>query len=327
MVEASASAVTDAHASAASNGASLETLVGDVEEALEQLGGRRARFAGVVLDPPRRGCTTRVRSRIAALRPRRIAYVSCDPETLARDLDHFKRLGYGTLRVVPIDMIPLTDEVEVVALLERAPPPHPPVAHEDDALLVVDRWADEPTVATVERVRGRAAWSRAEVVWAPGGVASGVCAFARDADERRRWTAASERASATVVAMVRGITHERGTLRREAGPAARYQRLRVIAGHSLVEVALEGATSARARRELAAIDHPVLGDERLGHAASNRHAAERYALGRAFVHVTALEIDDPRTRGRLRFETPLAADLALVIARMDARDRQSSAAG
>ncbi|WP_219827710.1 hypothetical protein [Salmonella enterica] len=61
-----------------------------------------------------------------------MAYVSCDPDTLARDLDHLSRLGFTVATLRPVDMIPLTDEVETIAVLRRigvAPVGSPPVSH------------------------------------------------------------------------------------------------------------------------------------------------------------------------------------------------------
>ncbi len=72
----------------------------------------------VVVDPPRAGLHPRVIERIAELTPARVVYVSCNPATLARDLAHFARHGYGTSRVRPFDMFPHTPHVECVARLE-----------------------------------------------------------------------------------------------------------------------------------------------------------------------------------------------------------------
>ena len=71
----------------------------------------------VVVDPPRRGLSPALRAGIARLQPRAIAYVSCDPETFARDIAHLARLGFGAPEVTPVDMLPLTAHVEVVAFL------------------------------------------------------------------------------------------------------------------------------------------------------------------------------------------------------------------
>lgn len=72
----------------------------------------------VVLDPPRTGAGKEVVARIAALSPRRIAYVACDPAALARDLKTFAGLGYelGSLRA--FDLFGMTHHIECVAVLE-----------------------------------------------------------------------------------------------------------------------------------------------------------------------------------------------------------------
>jgi 23S rRNA (uracil1939-C5)-methyltransferase len=74
----------------------------------------------VVLDPPRAGLHPRVIERVAELGPSRVVYVSCNPGTLARDLAHFGRHGYGTTRVRPFDMFPHTPHIECVARLDPA---------------------------------------------------------------------------------------------------------------------------------------------------------------------------------------------------------------
>lgn len=73
----------------------------------------------VTLNPPRKGADEATRAAIAAAAPPRIVYVSCDPITLARDLDWFAARGWRTRRVDPFDMLPQTEHVECVALLER----------------------------------------------------------------------------------------------------------------------------------------------------------------------------------------------------------------
>jgi len=70
----------------------------------------------VIVDPPRAGLHPRVVERIAALRPERIVYVSCNPQTQARDIGLLKE-GYVTTGVQPIDLFPHTDHVETVASL------------------------------------------------------------------------------------------------------------------------------------------------------------------------------------------------------------------
>lgn len=72
----------------------------------------------VVLDPPRTGAGKDVVRRIAALSPRRIAYVACDPAALARDLKTFAGLGYGIASLRAFDLFGMTHHIECVAVLE-----------------------------------------------------------------------------------------------------------------------------------------------------------------------------------------------------------------
>jgi len=71
----------------------------------------------VVLDPPRSGAGGAVVKSIAALRPRAIAYVACDPAALARDIASFSLVGYGLDALRAFDMFPQTHHVECVAIL------------------------------------------------------------------------------------------------------------------------------------------------------------------------------------------------------------------
>jgi 23S rRNA (uracil1939-C5)-methyltransferase len=83
----------------------------------DTLGGRAD---VVVADPPRQGLERAVVDGIAALGPRRIVYVSCDPSTLARDCKAFSSHGYALRIVHPLDLFPQTYHMESVSLLERS---------------------------------------------------------------------------------------------------------------------------------------------------------------------------------------------------------------
>ena len=71
----------------------------------------------VVLDPPRTGAKRRVVEAIAALQPRAVAYVACDPAALARDVSYFAEAGYVMSDLRAFDLFPMTHHVECVALL------------------------------------------------------------------------------------------------------------------------------------------------------------------------------------------------------------------
>jgi len=71
----------------------------------------------VVLNPPRKGCSEAVLAEVRRLSPRLVAYVSCDPRSLARDLAVLREAGSTIISVVPYDMMPHTPHVETLVLL------------------------------------------------------------------------------------------------------------------------------------------------------------------------------------------------------------------
>lgn len=82
--------------------------------------GRDGRADAVVLDPPRRGAGREVVEAVAALRPRRIVLVGCDPAALARDLRTFIGRGCRIVAMSALDMFPHTHHFETIAVLEGA---------------------------------------------------------------------------------------------------------------------------------------------------------------------------------------------------------------
>jgi len=118
-IEEAPSAVRDARANQRRNGFhNLRFEEGRVDALLPQLCERLRGVEIVTLNPPRKGASPRTLAMIAALAPRRVVYVSCNAETLARDLDRLAELGYPTTRLRPFDMLPQTEHVEVVALAQ-----------------------------------------------------------------------------------------------------------------------------------------------------------------------------------------------------------------
>jgi tRNA/tmRNA/rRNA uracil-C5-methylase (TrmA/RlmC/RlmD family) len=94
----------------------VEAHAGRADAVLQKLGLGHVDL--VVLDPPRDGAGAAVMRQLEALTPRRIAYVSCDPAALARDLKALD--GYAATSVRAYDLFPMTWHVECVALLEPA---------------------------------------------------------------------------------------------------------------------------------------------------------------------------------------------------------------
>lgn len=116
-VEESGPAVRDARENAAGV-PNVEVVKGKVEEVLPGLPDEPD---AVLLDPPRAGCHRAVLDALAARRPARVVYVSCEPATLARDLRSLCDNGFNLQEVQPIDMFPQTYHIECVALLVPSP--------------------------------------------------------------------------------------------------------------------------------------------------------------------------------------------------------------
>jgi 23S rRNA (uracil1939-C5)-methyltransferase len=121
-VEAVQEAVRDARVNARANRVgNAQFIAGRAETILGDLMARGLKPDVVVLDPPRAGCDREVLVATAEMKPSRAVYVSCDPETLARDLGFLNELGYRTRSVQPLDMFPNTSHVEAVALITPDP--------------------------------------------------------------------------------------------------------------------------------------------------------------------------------------------------------------
>lgn len=116
-IEGSAAALADArhNASGLSN---VELIHGATEEVLP---GLSERVDALIVDPPRAGCRPEVLASLVSLRPRRLAYVSCDTATLARDLRYLVDAGLSLLSVQPVDLFPQTYHIENVAVLAWEP--------------------------------------------------------------------------------------------------------------------------------------------------------------------------------------------------------------
>lgn len=138
------SAIRDARTNARHNGVeNAEFVAGDATDfmcelakegvlgASEQEEGAQAGGLVVLMDPPRAGSTEEFLHAAAALAPKRIVYISCNPETQARDVEFLDSIGYAVVAVQPVDMFPHTDHIECIVALDPA-----------DALSP-DRWGKE----------------------------------------------------------------------------------------------------------------------------------------------------------------------------------------
>jgi 23S rRNA (uracil1939-C5)-methyltransferase len=119
-VEANPAAVDDARFNVESAGLdNVRVIAGDVADILVALDEP---VHATIVDPPRSGCGHEVVIRLAALGPKRLVYVACDPATLARDAKTFATAGYQLVEVQPLDLFPQTYHIESVGLFVRGAP-------------------------------------------------------------------------------------------------------------------------------------------------------------------------------------------------------------
>ena len=123
-VEIVAPAVADAVQNARRNGMDghARFVCADAASEIPRRIARGERFDAVILDPPRKGADEKLLRALLLAAPPRIAYVSCDPATLARDVRILCEGGYHFEWAQPVDMFPWTGHVETVVLLSHKKP-------------------------------------------------------------------------------------------------------------------------------------------------------------------------------------------------------------
>jgi 23S rRNA (uracil1939-C5)-methyltransferase len=340
-LEAFPAAAEDAVLAARENGFTRFRMVAaPSERAAQALCAELGRADRVVVNPPRKGCAPAVLRALSELRPDRAAYVSCDPTTLARDLALLARLGYRATRVVPVDMLPQTDHLEAVALLEpsgtrRRREARIRILYEDDAVLVADKPPHVPVQAgtgTGATLLDLLAEERGEVarsfrlVHRLDAETSGALLLAKDLESARRLGRifAEGGVAKRYLCLVRGIAREKGVVNRPLATGrerprearTKYRRLILLRGHSVLVVNPDTGRLHQIRRHLAQIGHPIIGDDRYGDAATNRHFAERHATARVLLHAAAISFLHPKTGERIAVAAPVPGDFALVLERL-----------
>ena len=119
-VELNRDAVKDAIVNAKRNGVkNAQFYQKDAGEFMVQLAESGDKVDVVFMDPPRSGSSEQFLASLVKLSPEKVVYVSCNPETMVRDLKYLTARGYLVKKAVGVDMFPNTVEIEAVALLER----------------------------------------------------------------------------------------------------------------------------------------------------------------------------------------------------------------
>ena len=120
-VELNKDAVKDAIANAKANGIkNIHFYNKDASDFIVDMAQQQAKCDVIFMDPPRSGSTEKFLDCVVMLAPKRVVYVSCDPETLARDLKYITKKGYRVKKIQPVEMFAWTKHVESCVLLCRA---------------------------------------------------------------------------------------------------------------------------------------------------------------------------------------------------------------
>lgn len=119
-VELNKTAVRDAKSNARRNKVeNAEFYAGDASRFITEMAEAGEKVDVIMMDPPRAGSTEEFLSAVCKMAPPKVVYVSCNPETLARDLKYLTKHGYIAKAIQPVDMFPYTEHVETVVLLSR----------------------------------------------------------------------------------------------------------------------------------------------------------------------------------------------------------------
>ncbi len=121
-VELNPDAVKDARINAKCNGVkNIQFYQNDAGKFLVEMASQKEKVDVVLMDPPRAGSDEAFLGSVVQIAPAKVIYISCNPETLVRDLSYLKKNGYQVKRAVPVDMFPFTDvrHVEMVCLIEK----------------------------------------------------------------------------------------------------------------------------------------------------------------------------------------------------------------
>ncbi len=113
-------AVNDAIANAKRNGIeNARFYCCDAGDFMSEMAENGEKADVVFMDPPRSGSSKKFISSLVKMSPERVVYISCNPETLARDLRFITAGGYKVQKITPVDMFPFTNHVETVVLMTR----------------------------------------------------------------------------------------------------------------------------------------------------------------------------------------------------------------
>lgn len=288
-------AINRARENAKSAGVSAQFLSADARDAapwmrekLAQMRQARGDLAlAAITNPARAGMSAEALLALSELAITQLFYLSCEPQTLARDLDRLLELGFRVESIQAYDFMPQTDQVETLAILKR----------------------DPSTAAISALERERAFWPQRERSFSLG--VSGPGGF--NAAERRgailesRWIAlvAGESPKQGFLPQLRPQSERRAKKDRAKNSAAseqrvRVERLRKVEGNSVLKIYAGAIDDVELRRRLRAWGHPVLGDQRFGDRQANYMLERHGYLDRLALHAAGFRTE----AGWQKAETP-----------------------
>ena len=95
----------------------INFICGDATSKLYELAKNKIKVDAIIMDPPRQGSTKGFIKSINELKIKNVLYISCEPETLKRDLEEFNKYGYELKHISCVDMFPRTFNIETISLL------------------------------------------------------------------------------------------------------------------------------------------------------------------------------------------------------------------
>lgn len=119
-VELNSAAIKDANINCRMNKLeNVDLYNNDAGKFMVDLAEQNEKIDVVFMDPPRSGSDEAFLSSVVKLAPKKVVYISCGPESLARDLKYLTKNGYKVIRIQPVDLFPMTGHTEVICSLSR----------------------------------------------------------------------------------------------------------------------------------------------------------------------------------------------------------------
>lgn len=119
-VEINSAAIKDANKNKEINNIkNINFICEDAGKYMQKIAHEKEKVDVVVMDPPRAGSSKEFLKSVAILKPNKVVYISCNPDTLLRDVQYLMKNDYKLIKIQPVDMFPYTSHVETVVLMSR----------------------------------------------------------------------------------------------------------------------------------------------------------------------------------------------------------------